>query len=94
MIIRITMNLPFVLITRCHPPLSLYMSFSKSDHTFYSFMQEPFKALPLIWTVHEQSLATRVNQYTVNGTLEILNDWKKSFSRASVVVFPNHALPV
>lgn len=65
-----------------------------NDHTCYSFMQEPFKSLPLVWTIHEDLLATRLNQYTVNGTIEILKDWKKSFSRASVVVFPNYALPV
>ncbi|XP_021850674.1 uncharacterized protein [Spinacia oleracea] len=58
------------------------------------FMQEPFKSLPLVWTIHEDLLATRLNQYTVNGTIEILKDWKKSFSRASVVVFPNYALPM
>ncbi|XP_021767165.1 uncharacterized protein LOC110731604 [Chenopodium quinoa] len=58
------------------------------------FMQEPFKSLPLVWTIHEDRLATRLNQYTVNGTVEILNDWKKSFSRATVVVFPNYALPM
>lgn len=58
------------------------------------FMQEPFKSLPLVWTIHEQSLATRLDQYIVNGSIEILNDWKKSFSRATAVVFPNYALPM
>ncbi|KAH9616856.1 hypothetical protein KSS87_006736 [Heliosperma pusillum] len=65
-----------------------------NDHTCYSFMQEPFKSLPLIWTIHERALATQLGQYSLNGTSEIYNDWKKSFSRASVVVFPNYALPM
>ncbi|XP_074279780.1 uncharacterized protein LOC141605052 [Silene latifolia] len=56
------------------------------------FMQEPFRSIPLIWTIHERNLATRLSQYTLNWTIEMVNDWKRSFSRASVVVFPNHAL--
>ncbi|XP_057533654.1 uncharacterized protein LOC130811382 isoform X2 [Amaranthus tricolor] len=58
------------------------------------FMQEPFKSLPLIWTIHEQNFATRLDTYTINGKIEILHDWKKSFSRATAVVFPNYALPL
>ncbi|XP_074272892.1 uncharacterized protein LOC141596590 [Silene latifolia] len=58
------------------------------------FMQEPFKSLPLIWTIHERTLATQLSQYSLNGTSEIYSEWKKSFSRASVVVFPNYALPM
>ncbi|KAK9749455.1 hypothetical protein RND81_02G127100 [Saponaria officinalis] len=56
------------------------------------FMVEPFKSLPVIWTIHERTLATRLSQNTSNWTADMLNDWKKSFSRASVVVFPNNAL--
>ncbi|KAH9625223.1 hypothetical protein KSS87_019919 [Heliosperma pusillum] len=56
------------------------------------FMQEPFRSIPLIWTIHERNLATRLSQYNSNWTIEMINDWKRSFSRASVVVFPNHAL--
>lgn len=57
-------------------------------------MQEPFRSLPIIWTIHEEALATRLNKYTPNVTTEILNDWKKNFSRATAVVFPNYALLV
>ncbi|KAL2892098.1 NAD-dependent malic enzyme [Bienertia sinuspersici] len=66
----------------------------RSNVDWLNFMQDPFKSLPLVWTIHELRLATRLNLYLVNGTTGILNDWKKSFSRASVVVFPNYALPV
>ncbi|KAJ8433649.1 hypothetical protein Cgig2_002320 [Carnegiea gigantea] len=68
--------------------------FEMDDHSCYSFMQEPFRSLPLVWTIHEKGLASRLNQYTSNGTIEILNDWKESFNRATVVVFPNYALPM
>lgn len=62
--------------------------------TCYSFMQEPFKSLPLIWTIHEKALAARLRKYTSDGQIELINDWKKTFNRATVVVFPNYILPV
>jgi hypothetical protein len=57
-------------------------------------MQEPFKSVPLIWTIHERALAIRSRQYTSSWQIELLNDWRKAFNRATVVVFPNHVLPV
>ncbi|KAJ9188273.1 hypothetical protein P3X46_003644 [Hevea brasiliensis] len=61
---------------------------------FSCFMQEPFKSIPLIWTIHERTLAVRSRQYTVNGQIELVNDWKRVFNRATVVVFPNLVLPI
>ncbi|XP_021887787.1 uncharacterized protein LOC110807078 isoform X1 [Carica papaya] len=61
---------------------------------FPNLMQEPFKSLPLIWIIHEGALGTLSREYNSSGQIEILNDWKKVFSRASVVVFPNHFLPM
>ncbi|WCJ22677.1 glycosyl transferase family 1 protein [Euphorbia peplus] len=61
---------------------------------FSYFMQEPFKSIPLIWTIHEKTLAFRLKQYTSNGQIEVFNDWKKVFNRATVVVFPNEVLPM
>ncbi|KAK9279941.1 hypothetical protein L1049_013625 [Liquidambar formosana] len=61
---------------------------------FSCFVQEPFKSLPLIWTIHESTLATRLRQYNSSGKIELLNDWKKIFNRATVVVFPNYVLPM
>ncbi|XP_043812637.1 uncharacterized protein LOC110615186 isoform X4 [Manihot esculenta] len=58
------------------------------------FMQEPFKSIPLIWTIHERILAVRSRQYTANGQIALVNDWKRYFNRATVVVFPNYFLPV
>ncbi|KAJ9563366.1 hypothetical protein OSB04_008526 [Centaurea solstitialis] len=57
-------------------------------------LQEPFKSLPLIWTVHEKELATRFTNYVSNGQVELIDYWKAVFNRATVVVFPNHALPM
>ncbi|KAK1425246.1 hypothetical protein QVD17_20594 [Tagetes erecta] len=57
-------------------------------------LQEPFKSLPLIWTIHEKTLATRFKKYVSDDRSRLIDDWKTAFSRATVVVFPNHALPV
>ncbi|KAL0347757.1 UNVERIFIED_CONTAM: hypothetical protein Scaly_1791700 [Sesamum calycinum] len=57
-------------------------------------MQEPFKNVPLVWTIHEQILAARLRQYVTSGQSEIVDTWKRVFSRATVVVFPNYILPM
>lgn len=57
-------------------------------------MQEPFKSLPLVWVINEKTLAVRSRQYNSTGHTELLTDWKKIFSRASVVVFHDYLLPV
>uniref|UniRef100_A0A1D1Z063 D-inositol 3-phosphate glycosyltransferase n=1 Tax=Anthurium amnicola TaxID=1678845 RepID=A0A1D1Z063_9ARAE len=59
-----------------------------------SLLQEPFKSVPVIWTLHEGSLALRLNKYIVNNQTQLINDWKQVFSRATVVVFPNYAMPI
>jgi len=69
-------------------------SSNTNDFSCYSFLQEPFKSIPLIWAVHENALAYRSRQYTTNGQIEVLNDWGRVFNRSTVVVFPNYALPV
>ncbi|KAF3439932.1 hypothetical protein FNV43_RR18210 [Rhamnella rubrinervis] len=61
---------------------------------FSCFLQEPFKSVPLIWTIHERALATRSRKYTSNRQIELLNDWKRVFNRSTVVVFPNYVLPM
>ncbi|KAI3818540.1 hypothetical protein L1987_12350 [Smallanthus sonchifolius] len=57
-------------------------------------LQEPFKSIPLIWTIHEKTLATRYKNYVSNGQFQLIDDWKTAFNRATVVVFPNHVLPM
>ncbi|CAI9781525.1 unnamed protein product [Fraxinus pennsylvanica] len=57
-------------------------------------MQEPFKNIPLIWTIHEQALATRLRQHNSSGKIELVDNWRKVFSHATVVVFPNIFMPM
>ncbi|XP_057980829.1 uncharacterized protein LOC131166364 [Malania oleifera] len=60
----------------------------------FRLVQEPFKSLPLIWTIHEKTLATRLRLYNSSGLFDLINDWKKIFNRATVVVFPSYVLPM
>ncbi|KAM7476476.1 hypothetical protein LguiB_023719 [Lonicera macranthoides] len=57
-------------------------------------LQEPFKSVPLIWTINEGTLATRLREYMSSGQIGLVNDWKVLFNRATVIVFPNHVLPM
>lgn len=75
-------------------PSATSLSAKVNDFTCYSFVQEPFKSLPILWTIHEQALATRSRKYSSNRQIELFNDWKRLFSRSTVVVFPNYFLPV
>ncbi|OEL21462.1 hypothetical protein BAE44_0017521 [Dichanthelium oligosanthes] len=59
-----------------------------------SLLHEPFKSIPVIWTVHEYSLAHRIKEYNESGMIQIIDAWKEVFSRANVIVFPNYILPV
>lgn len=61
---------------------------------YYSLLQEPFKYVPVIWIIHEKSLALRLSKYAANGQNQLISDWKQVFNRATVVVFPTHSLPV
>lgn len=65
-----------------------------NDFGSHSFLQEPFKSIPLIWIIQEKALAYRSRNYITSGKIELLNDWKRAFNRSTVVVFPNYALPV
>ncbi|XP_044461248.1 uncharacterized protein LOC123192677 isoform X2 [Mangifera indica] len=57
-----------------------------------SLMQEPFHSIPLIWVIQEDALANRLPVYVEKGSKHLLSDWKSTFSRASVVVFPDFSL--
>ncbi|KAK8504158.1 hypothetical protein V6N13_132017 [Hibiscus sabdariffa] len=72
----------------------ILVSSIEAKSVFSSFLQEPFKSIPLIWIIPERVLAVRSREYTSSGQIELVNDWKKVFGRATVVVFPNHALPM
>ncbi|KAG8391895.1 hypothetical protein BUALT_Bualt01G0234500 [Buddleja alternifolia] len=66
----------------------------KAVGVLYSLMQEPFKNVPLVWTIHEQTLAARLRQYISNGQSDLVDNWRKVFNRATVIVFPNYILPM
>ncbi|KAL0379450.1 UNVERIFIED_CONTAM: hypothetical protein Sangu_0009300 [Sesamum angustifolium] len=60
----------------------------------YSLMQEPFRHVPVIWTIHEQTLALRLREYVSSGQTDLVDNWRKVFSRATVIVFQNYILPM
>ncbi|VFQ94688.1 unnamed protein product [Cuscuta campestris] len=57
-------------------------------------MQEPFKNVPVMWTIQEHVLASHLRQYKSGGQNMLVEHWRKVFSRADVVVFPNYILPI
>lgn len=61
---------------------------------FSSLMQEPFKSVPVIWTIHEREVAIRSREYISNGQFGLIDDWSQAFNRSTVVVFPNYVMPM
>ncbi|GMH11239.1 hypothetical protein Nepgr_013080 [Nepenthes gracilis] len=59
-----------------------------------SLMQEPFCSVPLIWIIHEDTLAKRLPFYKKMGWEHLISHWGSAFSRADVVVFPDFSLPM
>ncbi|KAG5565936.1 hypothetical protein RHGRI_001757 [Rhododendron griersonianum] len=72
----------------------IIVSSVEAREVFSSLLQEPFKSVPVIWTIHERTLGFRLRQYVSSGQVELVNDWKKFINRATVVVFPSYALPM
>ncbi|XP_030548052.1 uncharacterized protein LOC115753546 [Rhodamnia argentea] len=66
----------------------------EATDVFTCFLQEPFKSLPLIWTIHDAALAIRLRQYNSHGQIELANHWKRSLNRATAVVFSNYVQPM
>ncbi|KAK7268471.1 hypothetical protein RIF29_21170 [Crotalaria pallida] len=59
-----------------------------------SLMQEPFCSVPLIWIIQEDSLSSRLPVYGQKGWEHLVSHWRSTFSRASVVVFPDFTYPM
>ncbi|MQL84143.1 hypothetical protein Taro_016659 [Colocasia esculenta] len=59
-----------------------------------SLVQEPFDHVPLIWIVLEDTLGERLPLYMETGWQLIVSEWRKAFSRADVLVFPDFSLPL
>ncbi|KAG0480677.1 hypothetical protein HPP92_011535 [Vanilla planifolia] len=66
----------------------------EAQRVIFCLLQEPFKSIPIIWTIQDQSLAVRLNQYVKNGQAGLLGVWTEVFSRANVIVFTSHYLPI
>ncbi|XP_050387623.1 uncharacterized protein LOC126803930 isoform X2 [Argentina anserina] len=98
-----SLGVPVTIIQTCDQPDTavdwlnydgILVSSLEARGIFSCFVQEPFKSLPLIWTIHEEALATRSRKYSSNSQTELLNDWIRVFNRSTVVVFPNYFLPM
>ena len=50
-----------------------------------SLIQEPFKAVPLIWIIHENELDLCLRDYALSQLTNILNDWKETFHRVDEI---------
>ncbi|XP_078427551.1 uncharacterized protein LOC144700044 [Wolffia australiana] len=59
-----------------------------------SLMHEPLDDVPVIWIIHDSTLGERLSLYKEMDWQLIISDWRKAFSRADVVVFPDSSLPV
>lgn len=59
-----------------------------------SLAQEPFTKIPVIWVITDDALGSRLGQYKLAASMKLISDWKLSFQRPDVVVFPDYALPV
>lgn len=57
-------------------------------------MQEPFCSVPLIWIIHQDTLANRLQVYESMGWERLILHWRSAFRRADVIVFPDFSLPV
>lgn len=60
--------------------------------TISSLMQEPFRMVPVIWIIHEDTLGKRLRIYASDTHRTIISDWKSAFDRANVVVFSDYAM--
>lgn len=59
-----------------------------------SLARTPFRSIPVIWVIMSDALGAVLGAYETAGAKSLVYDWARSFKRASVVVFPNYALPV
>ncbi|XP_057873676.2 uncharacterized protein LOC131079678 isoform X2 [Cryptomeria japonica] len=59
-----------------------------------SLMQDPFKMVPVVWIINENSLGMRLRRYTSSEHKKHISDWKSAFGRADVVVFPDYSMPM
>ncbi|KAK8691720.1 hypothetical protein V6N13_075219 [Hibiscus sabdariffa] len=66
----------------------------ETKESISSLMQEPFDTVPLIWIIQEDTLAKRLPVYEEMGLQHLVSNWKTSFTRANVILFPDFTLPM
>ncbi|XP_043699892.1 uncharacterized protein LOC122650553 isoform X2 [Telopea speciosissima] len=91
-------------ITILHPERTVHVDWSmfegiivdslEAKEAISSLMQEPFCSVPLIWIIHEDTLAKRLPVYEEMGWKHVIAEWRTAFRRADVVVFSDFSLPV
>jgi hypothetical protein len=59
-------------------------------------MQEPFRLLPVVWLIHEDTLGQRLRNYAESrdSIPNVIEDWRAHFNACAYVVFPDSYLPV
>lgn len=57
-----------------------------------SFMQDPFKEVPVIWILHEETQGKSIKAYGSPVQKDLLSNCKRTFERADVVLFSDHVL--
>ncbi|KAL5709702.1 hypothetical protein ACHQM5_020360 [Ranunculus cassubicifolius] len=66
----------------------------QAKESISSLMQDPFCSVPLIWIIPEDTLAKRLSFYMDMGWEHLIIDWRSTFNRADVIVFPDFSLPM
>ncbi|KAF8697840.1 hypothetical protein HU200_035330 [Digitaria exilis] len=58
-------------------------------------MQEPFRFLPVIWLIHEDTLGQQLRSYAElhEPIPNVIEDWRAHFNASDYVVFPDSYLP-
>ncbi|KAJ1296379.1 hypothetical protein BS78_01G295800 [Paspalum vaginatum] len=58
-------------------------------------MQEPFRLLPVVWLIHEDTLGQHLRSYAGlhESIPNVVEDWRAHFNACAYVVFPDSYLP-
>ncbi|CAD6211919.1 unnamed protein product [Miscanthus lutarioriparius] len=58
-------------------------------------MQEPFRLLPVVWLIHEDTLGQRLRNYAElrDSIPNVIEDWRAHFNACAYIIFPDSYLP-
>jgi len=59
-------------------------------------MQEPFRLIPVVWLIHEDTLGQHLRSYAESheSISNVVEDWRAHFHACTYVVFPDSYLPL